>query len=193
MAAEAVSEPFAAINADDFYGANSFRLLAEHLRAGGPDYAMVGFILHNTLSEFGSVARGLCRVGADGHLESVTELTKIEKDGDAAKYTDAAGQVHPLTGQETVSMNIWGFTPGVFEHLRRLMADFLTKNSHDEKAEFYIPTAVNLLVGAGVARVKVQRTTDAWFGVTYREDRPRVIEGIRKLVAQGKYPEKLWE
>ena len=193
MAAEVVTEPFAAINADDFYGANSFRLLAEHLGAGGPDYAMVGFILRNTLSEFGSVARGLCRVNKDAYLESVVELTKIEKDGDAARYTDADGQVHPLTGDETVSMNIWGFTPEIFGHLRRQMADFLAKYAHDEKAELYIPTAVNQLVGTGQARVKVQRTTDAWFGFTYHEDRPLVVEGIRKLVAQGKYPEKLWQ
>ncbi|MGH7975427.1 MAG: nucleotidyltransferase family protein, partial [Limisphaerales bacterium] len=111
MAAGVIREPFAAINADDFYGANSFRALAEHLRSGGADYAMVGFILRNTLSKHGSVARGACCVGADGFLQSVTELTKIQKDGGDAKYTDAAGVMHRLAGDETVSMNMWGFTP----------------------------------------------------------------------------------
>ncbi|HEY4983540.1 MAG TPA: sugar phosphate nucleotidyltransferase, partial [Verrucomicrobiae bacterium] len=118
MAADVIHEPFAAINADDFYGAASFRVLAEHLRSGSADYAMVGFILRNTLSEFGSVARGACRVGADGYLQGIAELTKIEKDGNGAKYTDAAGILHRLGGNETVSMNMWGFTPALFAQLR---------------------------------------------------------------------------
>jgi UTP-glucose-1-phosphate uridylyltransferase len=193
MAADAISGPFAAINADDFYGANSYRLLADHLRSGSPDYAMIGFILRNTLSEFGSVARGICQVSPAGYLEGVTELTKIEKDGPAAKYTDAAGQVHPLTGDESVSMNIWGFAPDIFRHLQQQMIDFLSKHGLEEKSEFYIPTAVNNLTTAGLARVKMLRTPDPWFGVTYREDRPLVVEGIRRLIAKGDYPEKLWD
>ncbi len=192
MAADAISGPFAAINADDFYGANSYRLLADHLRSGSPDYAMIGFILRNTLSEFGSVARGICQVSPAGYLQGVTELTKIEKDGADAKYTDAAGQIHPLTGDESVSMNIWGFTPGLFPNLQKQMTDFLTKHGQEEKSEFYIPTAVNNLTTAGLARVKMLQTPDSWFGVTYREDRPLVVEGIRRLIAKGDYPEKLW-
>jgi dTDP-glucose pyrophosphorylase len=192
MAAEEVHEPFAAINADDFYGRNSFQLQARHLQSGSADYCMVGFVLKNTLSEFGSVARGLSRTSTDDFLESVTELTRIEPDGVAAKYTDAANQTHPLTGHETVSMNMWGFTPTVFEHLRQEFSAFLEKHLHHDKAEFYIPTAVNALVASGRARVKVLRTPDNWFGVTYREDRTRVVENVRRLVTDGVYPEKLW-
>jgi hypothetical protein len=190
MAADAIREPFAAINADDFYGANSFRVLAEHLRSSS-DFAMVGFTLRNTLSEFGSVARGVCQTAADGYLESVTELTKIERDGNGAKAAGADGKVLQLTGDETVSMNMWGFTPALFAPLRERFVEFLKKHSAEEKSEFYIPAAVNEIVSAGGARVKVLRSPDSWFGVTYREDRPFVVEGIRRLVAHGDYPEKL--
>jgi dTDP-glucose pyrophosphorylase len=192
VAADAIHEPFAAINADDFYGANSFLALAKHLRSGSPSYAMVGFILRNTLSESGSVARGVCRVGLDGYLEKVTELTQIERDGDGAKHTDGAGIVHRLGGDEPVSMNLWGFTPSLFGHLRGQFVEFLKRHASDEKAEFLIPTVVNELVIAGRERVKVLRTPDSWFGMTHREDRPRVIEGIRRVIAHGDYPEKLW-
>lgn len=191
-AAEVVHEPFAAINADDFYGANSFRALAEHLRSGGNDYAMVGFVLRNTLSEFGSVARGDCRVDADGFLQTVTELTKIEMDGDAARYTDSQGMVHRLSGNETVSMNLWGFTPALFGQLRQQFTAFLQATNQNEKGEFYIPAVVNALIQAGQARCRVLRTADSWFGVTYREDRPRVIGSVRALIARGDYPERLW-
>jgi nucleotidyltransferase-like protein len=190
MAAGAIREPFAAINADDFYGANSFRVLAEHLRSSA-DFAMVGFTLRNTLSEFGSVARGVCKTTADGFLQSVTELTKIERDGDGAKAIAPDGKTLPLTGDETVSMNMWGFTPALFAPLRERFIEFLKKNGTEEKSEFYIPAAVNEIVRAGHARVKVLRSPDSWFGVTYREDRPFVIEGIRRLIARGEYPEKL--
>jgi hypothetical protein len=191
-AAETIHEPFAAINADDFYGANSFRILAEHLRSGSPDYAMVGFILRNTLSEFGSVARGVCRADDKGFLESVTELTKIEKDGARVRYTDASGAAQSLTGDESVSMNMWGFTPALFEFLREEFTSFLKKHGQEEKSECYIPTVINGLVTTRKVRCRVLRTTDSWFGVTYREDRPFVVEGIRRLIARGDYPEKLW-
>lgn len=191
-AAEAIAGPFAVINGDDFYGAQSFQALAGHLGADSPDYAMVGFVLRNTLSEFGSVARGVCRLGPEDFLAGVTELTRIERDSAAAKHTDAAGHVHALTGDETVSMNIWGFRPTVFAQLRAQFSAFLRTNIGDERAEFYIPTAINALVAADQARVKVLRTRDSWFGITYREDRPSVIAGIRRLVDQGRYPERLW-
>jgi UTP-glucose-1-phosphate uridylyltransferase len=195
MAADAIREPFAAINADDFYGATSFRVLAEHLssgtRARDGDFAMVGFILRNTLSEFGSVARGVCKTNADGYLESVTELTKIERDSTGAKTIGPNGKALALTGDETVSMNMWGFTPELFDCLRKLFTKFLEQHGKEEKSEFYIPAAVNDLVRIGRVRVKVLRTPDPWFGVTYREDRPYVVEGIRKLIARGDYPEKL--
>ena len=192
MAAEAIHEPFAAINADDFYGAQSFRLLAQHLSSGSQDYAMVGFILRNTLSDFGSVARGVCRVDQNDFLQTVTELTKIERNGNQAKDCSVSGIVTPLTGDEAVSMNMWGFTPALFPQLQSYFTAFLQKNGQDLKSECYIPSAVNDLLTTGQAQVKVLRTQDSWFGVTYREDRPRVVESIRQLIKRGDYPEKLW-
>ena len=191
MTAGKVESPFAAINADDFYGRHSFQMLGDHLRSGTPDYAMVGFVLRNTLSDFGTVARGECKLAGD-YLTGVVELTTIERDGVRAKYTDEHGKAHPLTGDEIVSMNMWGFNPGIFPHLERLFIRFLKEHSADPKREFYIPSAVNTLVTEGSARVKVLRTPDSWFGMTYREDRPRVTESVRRLVEQEEYPEKLW-
>jgi NDP-sugar pyrophosphorylase family protein len=192
LAEDAVKEPFAAINADDFYGAQAYRLLAEHLTSGTADYAMVGFILRNTLSEFGSVARGVSRVDGNNYLTSIVEMLKIEPDGGGAKNTGADGKIIKLTGDEAVSMNFWGFTPAVFEQLRVQFTAFLKKSGQEQKSECYIPATVGELVTASRAKVKVLRTNDSWFGVTYREDRPRVIESIRKLIAHGDYPEKLW-
>jgi NDP-sugar pyrophosphorylase family protein len=186
----AIQEPFAAINADDFYGAESFRLLARHLSSGSADYAMAGFNLRRTLSEFGSVARGVCKVQPDGYLESVEELTRIERDGGAAKNTDATGRVTKLTGDEVVSMNCWGFTPEIFPLLRAKFSSFLAEKGSDPKAECYLPSIVSELVASGQARVKVLRTDASWFGVTYKEDRPRVVESIRQLIARGDYPEQ---
>jgi NDP-sugar pyrophosphorylase family protein len=190
--AGAVHEPFAAINADDFYGAESFRVLAGHLRSGTPDYAMVGFILRNTLSEFGTVARGVCQVVDGEYLKNVVEYTAIERDSDGVKNTDAAGNVTRLTGNEPVSLNFWGFTPRVFDQLRENFEAFLRQHGSDLKRECLIPVTVDALVSAGKARVKVLPAEGSWFGVTYREDRPRVIESIRRLVAGGLYPERLW-
>ena len=191
MAEPVIHEPFAAINADDFYGAHAYRLLAEHLRSGSADYAMVGFILRNTLSEFGSVARGICQVDEQQLLRTVTELTKIEPAGTGATNT-VDGQVTQLTGDEAVSMNFWGFNPGLFAQLKGEFVDFLKRSGTELKSECYIPTVTNDLVAAGRARVKVLRSNDSWFGVTYREDRPRVVASIRQLIARGDYPEKLW-
>lgn len=193
MAEDAVREPFAVINADDFYGVEAYRELSAHLRSGTPDYAMVGFVLRNTLSEFGSVARGVCRVSAGGYLEQVTELTKIEPDGAHARNTDAEGKVTELTGDEPVSMNMWGFTPAIFPQLHRQFRAFLEESGSDPSAECYIPTVVNALMVAGEARVKVLRSEGSWFGVTYRADRPRVAESIGRLIAAGAYPERLWQ
>ena len=185
-AADTIHEPFAVINADDFYGAESFRVIAEHLQSGSRDYAMVGFILRNTLSDFGSVARGVCRVNAEGFLEGLEELTNIERDGSDAKNTAPDGTVRNLSGDEPVSMNYWGFTPRIFAELRGLFLQFLERNATDLKAECYVPMAVNELIAKGEARVKVLRSRDPWFGVTYREDRPRVIASIRRLVDGGR-------
>jgi NDP-sugar pyrophosphorylase family protein len=192
LAENAIHEPFAAINADDFYGADAYRSLAGHLTSGSQDYSMVGFVLRNTLSDFGSVARGVCQVSGDGYLEHIAELTKVERDGNGARNTDAAGKVTKLTGDEPVSMNYWGFTPQVFDQLRENFEKFLESSGTDLKSECYIPNTVGELVRAGQARVKVLHSSDSWFGVTYREDRPRVVESIRALIAKGIYPEKLW-
>jgi dTDP-glucose pyrophosphorylase len=192
MGAGVIREPFAVINGDDFYGAAGYRALARHLQSGSADYAMVGFVLRNTLSEFGTVARGVCQVSGDGYLQDVVEWTKIERDGAHARDTDAAGRVTPLTGDETVSMNMWGFTPRVFLQLQECFEKFLQRYGSDARQEWYIPSTVNELVLAGQARVKVLRTGDAWFGVTYRKDRPRVAEDVSRLIQDGIYPERLW-
>jgi NDP-sugar pyrophosphorylase family protein len=192
MAEDIIKEPFAAINADDFYGQQAYRLLAQHLTSGSADYAMVGFILRNTLSEFGSVARGVSRVDGNNYLTSIAEMLKIEPDGNGAKNTEADGKTTKLTGDEAVSMNFWGFTPALFAQLRAKFAEFLQKSGQEQKSECYIPATVGELVTGGQAKVKVLRTNDSWFGVTYREDRPRVVESIRRLITRGDYPEKLW-
>jgi hypothetical protein len=192
MAADAVRAPFATINADDFYGAQSYRLLAQHLQSGSADEAMVAFTLRNTLSDFGSVARGICRVDDRDYLQTVVELTKIERGGADARNTDAAGHITKLSGGEAVSMNCWGFAPRVFVQLKARFNEFLKNNGGDFNSECYIPHAVNELVAGGQMRVKVLRTNESWFGVTYREDRPRAVASIRGLIASGDYPEKLW-
>jgi NDP-sugar pyrophosphorylase family protein len=191
MAAEAIQGPFAVINGDDFYGARSFQALAAHLHADSTTYSMVGYVLRNTLSEFGSVSRGVCEVTPDGFLKSVTELTKKEKDGASVRNINSDGRIQPLTGEDTVSLNIWGFTPSLFNHLRDQFERFLSQRGQDEKAEFYIPTVVNQLIADRQERVKVLNTPDSWFGITYREDSARVTESIRCLAARGDYPQNL--
>jgi len=193
MASGAVDEPFAAINADDFYGADSFQKLSAHLGSGSADYAMVGFTLKNTVSEFGSVSRGVCKVGPGGCLESVVEFVGIEQDGQSVKPFAKTPSDIRLNGEEIVSMNLWGFDPTLFEHLRRQWAVFIASAGQNEKAEFYIPSVVNELISRSQARIKVLPTASRWFGVTYREDRPRVTESIRSLISAGEYPEKLWK
>lgn len=192
MAEQVVKEPFAAINADDFYGRNAYTVLAKHLTTGTPDYAMVGFVLKNTLSDHGSVARGVSRVDGHDYLTHIVELTKIERDGDGAKDTAPDGKITKLTGDEAVSMNFWGFTPALFPQIKVAFENFLKKSGSELKSECYIPMTVGDLVTSGQARCKVLRSPDSWFGVTYREDRPVVVESIRKLIAKGEYPEKLW-
>jgi hypothetical protein len=192
MAADIVKEPFAAINADDFYGQQAYKVLAQHLTSGTPDYAMVGFTLKNTLSDHGSVARGVSRVDANNYLTHIVELMKIERAGTGAKDTGPDGKITKLTGDEAVSMNFWGFTPALFPQLKVEFEKFLQRAGAEQKSECYIPATVGELVTSGRAKCKVLRSSDSWFGVTYREDRPQVVESIRQLIAQGKYPEKLW-
>jgi hypothetical protein len=192
-----VAEPFAVINADDFYGADSYRQLAGFLTtpiaAGAPEtYAMVGFELGRTLSEHGTTARGVCTVDATGCLQSVEELTAIERTADGARNRLPDGTFQALTGRETVSLNCWGFHPGFFARLETGFQHFLHEHATSAKAEFYLPFAVNSLIQSGAARVKVLPTQANWFGVTYREDRPVVIESIQRLIRAGAYPAQLW-
>jgi len=186
-AANVVHEPFAVLNADDFYGRDSFKVIAQQLTSGSKDLSMVGFKLKNTLSEHGTVARGICGVGPDGYLTSVEEFTKIEK-----TPTGARDGERTFTGEELVSMNFWGFHPPVFEMFRERFTLFMQKSGGEQKSECYIPATVNELMVAGKSRVKMLSSSSPWFGVTYKEDKPRVVESIAKLVQQGEYPAKLW-
>jgi NDP-sugar pyrophosphorylase family protein len=192
MAANAIHEPFGVINADDFYGASSYRLLAQHLQSDMSDYAMIAFVLRNTLSEFGTVARGVCHVAEDGYLKDITELKSIEREGARITNIDDEGQETVLNGDELVSMNMWGFTPQIFPQLYDHFQRFLRRYGDDLKAECYIPSSVNTLIQAGEARVKVLRSIDSWFGITYREDHPRVVKSVGLLIEQGTYPHRLW-
>jgi hypothetical protein len=168
----------------------------QHLRSASEDYAMIGFILRNTLSDFGTVARGVCRVGKGNFLECVTELTSIRRHGESAINTDSTGRITELSGSELVSMNMWGFTPHIFDQLqwqfRQFLEEVVEGGGSDLKSECYLPSAVNALVSSGDARVKVLRTPDAWFGVTYREDHAHVVASISQLIREGTYPERLW-
>jgi UTP-glucose-1-phosphate uridylyltransferase len=192
---DVVKAPFAVINADDFYGRRSYEALGAFLngvKADSSDYSMVGFTLRNTLSEHGHVARGVCEVDAKGRLTRVVERTHIEKFGAGARIIEADGAHHDLTGDEVVSMNMWGLTPSLFNHLGREFNAFLKANAANPKAEFFLPTVVDGLIHAGNATAKVLSTPELWFGVTYPQDKAIVVEGIRALVAEGIYPEKLW-
>ena len=190
-ARDAVRGPFAVINADDFYGASGYGALAAHF-AAAKGCALVGYPLRQTLSEFGTVSRGLCATDAQGRLASITEVTKIAKQGSGAKYTEADGLVHLLSGDELVSMNFWGFPPAVLPQLEKLFAEFQAKSASDPKAEFYLPTAISTLNEGKKAEVALLRSSDAWFGLTYREDLASSQAAIRALIAAGRYPAPLW-
>jgi dTDP-glucose pyrophosphorylase len=191
-AASAITGPFAVINADDYYGPGGYRALAQHLQSGTVDYAMVGFVLRNTLSDFGAVSRGVCEISDRGFLQQVVELTNIEPEGARARNTDAAGRITQLTGDEVVSMNMWGFTPQIFGQIREHFHKFLELNISDAQSESHLPSVINELVHAGEARVRVLRTNDSWAGVTYREDHARVVETIGRRIDDGTYPKRLW-
>lgn len=190
-----VDAPFAVVNADDFYGASAFEVLAGHLReardSGGPlDFCMAGYVLENTLSDHGHVSRGICRVSEDGCLSGIRELTKVRRDGDAVVFSED-GKWAGIPPDSLVSLNTWGFTPGLFPELGRRFERFLKERSAP-KAEYFLPSVVDELIREGKARVRVLRTSERWFGVTYREDLPVIREAVRSLVDRGVYPARLW-
>lgn len=194
-AAPKVSEPFAAINADDFYGRSGYLQLGRQLSENtNPNrHFMVGFKVKNTLSEFGSVSRGVCATDANGLLQEVIERTSIESiGGGRACFNDENGKRVELSGEEIVSMNFWGFMPSLFDGLDSLFRDFLNKKGKEMKSEFFIPFAVAEMIQSGKAEVKVLESKDSWFGVTYREDKPRVQEDIKSLIASGVYPQRIF-
>ena len=194
MAKDLIKEPFAVINADDFYGRDSFQVLADYLKSvegTTGKYCMVGYRVANTLSENGSVSRGVCTTDENGYLTDVVERTKIEKVGDKIIYTED-GVDTEIAPNSPVSMNMWGFTPEYFSYVEKAFVAFLKTRGQELKSEFYIPTLVNDMIRNGEATCKVLDTTSKWFGVTYAEDRPQVVMKINNLVKEGVYPEKLF-
>jgi len=194
-AREAVAAPFAAINADDFYGRDAFAVLGRRLAESPVDstaYCMVGFTLANTLSEHGSVARGVCRTDGRGFLADIRELKQISRTAAGGVENVADGVAERLTGREPVSMNMWGFTPRIFPQLEESFRRFLAAHAAEPKSECYIPLTVGDLVKTGAATCEVLPTDAQWFGVTYVEDRPVVQASIAALVQAGEYPARLW-
>ena len=199
-ARELVHGPFAIINADDYYGPEAYQLIYDYLCAH-PDgelyeYAMVGYLLKNTVTENGSVARGVCTVDGEHILRDIVERTAIEKDGDDARFTeDGGGSWTALPGNTTVSMNMWGFTRSFLDEALARFPAFLDKALAENplKGEYFLPSVVEQLIGGGKARVRVLLSQDKWYGVTYREDKPTVVAAIAEKTKAGLYPDRLWE
>jgi len=197
VAKNVIHEPFGVINADDYYGVDAYKILSNFLiqqyNTNSPDYAVVGYYLHNTLSEHGTVNRGICLVNMDGNLESVREVVKIKRnEAGQIAYPDADGESF-LSEDTLVSMNMWGFLPSYFSYCENLFATFLKNEGHNPTSEFFIPVLVDHLIKHNTLNVRVLDTTSDWFGVTYQEDKPFVMEKINHLVRNGVYPEKLWD
>jgi dTDP-glucose pyrophosphorylase len=196
MGKKVIKEPFMVINADDFYGKESYSIICDYLQTTGNSensYCMVGYRIGNTLSESGSVARGVCSTDSEGFLTSVVERTYVIRDTDGRiKYKDEEGNLVATAENTPVSMNMWGFTPEYFLYSEDLFIRFLTENQDNLKAEFFIPWAIDHLIAGGKVKVKVLDSPSKWFGVTYAEDRASVVEKIKKLVEEGEYPEKLF-
>lgn len=186
-AVDLIHEPFVAINGDDFYGLESFKVIAKYYRSGRKTFSMVAFQLNKTLSEFGGVTRGLCTV-KDGLLDTVIETGDLRK----SDYGVTSDRDIELDGNEPVSMNVWGFMPDLFDYLQSMFVDFLEKEGNEMKSEYLIPSVVNKLIRSGQEKVHVLRSDAAWFGVTYKKDRTFVLGEIQKLIQTGVYPEKLF-
>ncbi len=192
-ARDVVNEPFVVINADDFYGRDAFEVIAKQLSGQADGYSMVGFRIGNTMTENGSVSRGVCTVDEQGNLISVVERTAIAYDADHnIKFKDENGDEQSLEPNVPVSMNFWGFGPDLFGYLESQFTDFIKARGNEMKSEFYIPTVVSTLIDEGSKQVKVLDTESQWFGVTYPEDRPTVVANLAKLHADGAYPDKMF-
>jgi hypothetical protein len=195
-ARQAVAEPFAAINADDFYGRETYEVIGRFLNGAKPDsasFAMAGYRLDHTLSEHGAVARGVCVVDSTGRLVTISECTGIERAGDRIQQKEADGSVRTFNGEEPVSMNFWGLTPAVFPLIQDQLVSFLRTSSNDPKSECYIPETIGAMIARGEATLDVLPTDADWFGVTYREDKPQVMQALKELHSTGVYPTPLWK
>lgn len=196
MGKDVIKEPFGVINADDYYGAESFQVLADFLRSvegKTGEYCMIGFKIENTLSENGGVSRGLCEVSEDGFLTGVTECHGIQRNEEGKLIqTLADGSIAPFPEGANVSMNMWGFTPDYFDYSEKAFLKFLDEHADELKSEFYIPSVVNDLIHAGECTLAVKETPSKWFGVTYAADRPATVAQFQKLVDEGVYPAKLF-
>jgi UTP-glucose-1-phosphate uridylyltransferase len=191
---EVINEPFCALNADDFYGFNAYKVMADFLTqsANPTEYSMVGYKLSHTLSDYGSVSRGICDVDENDLLRKIVETVKIIKRDNKIISIESDGSEVELTGNESASMNIWGFKPSVFPILEEKFTDFLNNHINEPKSEIYIPSVVFDMIQEKKAKVKVLKADSPWFGVTYKEDKPRVVAKINKLIEAGEYPEKLY-
>lgn len=197
---DVVDGPFAVVNADDYYGVNAFRMAYDFLSKAEDDekyhYMMVGYVLENTLTEHGHVARGVCVTDEQGYLKDIHERTHIEKRPDGAAYTEDAGETWiNIPKGSIVSMNMWGFTNSILKELKERFRVFLEENlpNNPQKCEYFLPFVVDELLREGKADVKVEKSLDRWYGVTYKEDKECVVEAIQKLKDSGLYPQKLWE
>ena len=190
--------PFAVINSDDYYGKSAFQAIYTYLSAAQDgakaDYCMVGYLLGNTVTDNGSVARGVCTADAEGNLADIVERTRIEKRPEGIAFTEDGENWEPLTADTVVSMNMWGFTPGFLDRLQEQFPAFLETQlpQNPEKAEFLLPRSVDTLLKDGKATVKVLKSEDRWYGVTYAADKPMVVAALAELTKQGKYPNGLW-
>lgn len=196
MAAPVIREPFAVINADDFYGADAYRVIGDYLSKLGEsknDYCMVAYELSKTLSDNGTVSRGVCTVSADGMLESMVERTQIERIADGRIVFHDGGADEELAENTPVSMNLFGFTPDYFAHAEAYFRTFLQEHGQELKSECYMPSVVNKLIHEGTATLRVLHSSAQWFGVTYKADREPLVKRIQELIASGAYPENLWE
>lgn len=199
-ARELEDTPFAVINADDYYGKSAFQTIFDQLSHMEDDdmyhYTMVGYDLYKTLTDYGHVARGVCTLNEDGMLQKIVERTRIEKHGELAEYTENDGAGWTALPENTiVSMNLWGFTPSILKELESRFPPFLDSslNSNPLKSEYFLPFVVDQLIREGRADVKVLRSADNWYGVTYKEDKERVVKAVRAFKEAGLYPECLWE